>query len=104
HDGDRFLLCSDGLHGELAHDEILDLAARHSASRALADALVAQAIARGGHDNVTVAVVACCEEEGDPTRPYDSGMIAALRAEVAATTAATAADPDAAAPQKPPKV
>jgi protein phosphatase len=56
--GDIFLLCTDGLHGELddtsisrlLHDSGRDLGA---ASRALVDA----ALEAGGHDNVTAVLV-----------------------------------------------
>jgi protein phosphatase len=56
--GDTFLLCSDGLHGELDDDEIAALlrACPHpsEAARWLVDA----AIGKGGRDNVTAVVVA----------------------------------------------
>ncbi len=53
--GDRFLLCSDGLHGYLHEDEIgpvLELGARAAAPR-----LIDLANARGGRDNITAIVV-----------------------------------------------
>jgi PPM family protein phosphatase len=54
--GDRFLLCSDGLHGELPDEVILSLLALADPQHA-AEALVAAANDAGGHDNVTVVVV-----------------------------------------------
>jgi PPM family protein phosphatase len=54
--GDQFLLCSDGLSDLVAADEIRDMlkaADPHAASAAL----IALAKERGGHDNITVAVV-----------------------------------------------
>lgn len=53
--GDRFLLCSDGLHGYLSEEEIgpiLDLGAH-----AAADRMIELANQRGGRDNITAIVV-----------------------------------------------
>lgn len=61
--GDSFILCSDGLTGYLDAAEILALVARQE-PKAAADALVDQALERGGLDNVTVVVVRC-----DPREP-----------------------------------
>ena len=56
-DGDRMLLCSDGLHSVLSEAEIREIleAYPHDA-RAACAALVAAANARGGPDNVTVVL------------------------------------------------
>ena len=54
--GDRFLICSDGLHGELPDEVILSLLAIANPQHA-AEALVAAANDAGGHDNVTAVVV-----------------------------------------------
>jgi PPM family protein phosphatase len=54
--GDQFLLCSDGLSDLVAADEIRGALAAHDPHAASA-ALVALARERGGHDNITVAVV-----------------------------------------------
>ena len=53
--GDRFLLCSDGLHGYLQKDELVTVLA-HEPERA-AERLVTLANQRGGHDNITALVV-----------------------------------------------
>ncbi len=54
--GDRFLLCSDGLHGEVGHAAIESiLAGAPSPERACAS-LIEAALRGGGNDNVTVAV------------------------------------------------
>ncbi len=54
--GDRFLLCSDGLFGELPDEVILPLLAVGAPQHA-AEALVAAANDAGGRDNVTAVVV-----------------------------------------------
>ncbi|HET6470116.1 MAG TPA: protein phosphatase 2C domain-containing protein [Geminicoccaceae bacterium] len=55
--GDLFLLCTDGLTGELEDDEI---AARLGSNppEAAAEALLAEALTRGARDNVTLVLVA----------------------------------------------
>jgi serine/threonine protein phosphatase PrpC len=55
--GDRFLLCTDGLHGYLRDDdEILELVGRDSLEASV-EAAVALANQRGGRDNITAVVV-----------------------------------------------
>ena len=54
--GDMFLLCSDGLHGYLADDEVAPLAAAVQL-KDLATRMVALANDRGGKDNITAVVV-----------------------------------------------
>jgi protein phosphatase len=58
--GDRFLLCSDGLHGYLEEDELKYLLIGDRAK--VADGLVALALERGGRDNITVVVCDVVEE------------------------------------------
>ena len=55
--GDRFLLCSDGLTGELRDEEILDLLDAHQDVEDAVDALIDAALWRGAQDNVTVVLV-----------------------------------------------
>jgi PPM family protein phosphatase len=55
--GDRFLVCSDGLTGELEDSGIAALLAENPDPQAAADELVRQAVAAGGHDNVTAVVL-----------------------------------------------
>jgi protein phosphatase len=52
-DGDVLLLCSDGLSGPVPDAVISGILSRQEPVTALADALVAEANARGGPDNVT---------------------------------------------------
>lgn len=55
-DGDRLLLCSDGLYSMLENDEIAAVMRRVSDPQRCASTLVNGAIAAGGHDNVTVII------------------------------------------------
>jgi protein phosphatase len=54
---ERFLICSDGLTGELTDDLLALVLAEESAPQAAVDRLIAMALAAGGRDNVTVVVV-----------------------------------------------
>jgi serine/threonine protein phosphatase PrpC len=55
--GDRFLLCSDGLHGYLTTDkEVADLCS-DGALDECADAAIALANQRGGKDNITALII-----------------------------------------------
>jgi protein phosphatase len=71
-DGDLLLLCSDGLSGLVSPDELAALAAAHEDEAALCEALVAQANARGGHDNITVVVARFHGEGLGPAQPGDA--------------------------------
>ncbi|HET7677316.1 MAG TPA: Stp1/IreP family PP2C-type Ser/Thr phosphatase [Candidatus Limnocylindrales bacterium] len=57
HDGDRLLLCTDGLNSMLESSAIAEVLGSLVAAEAAADGLVAAANAAGGEDNVTVLVV-----------------------------------------------
>ena len=54
--GDRFVICSDGLSGNVAPEEIRDLASNPNAAAAC-QSLVELANQRGGDDNITVVVL-----------------------------------------------
>jgi len=56
-DGDRFMLCSDGLVDEVPLDEITEMMREHSAPQDIAERLVTAAKRHGGRDNITVIVV-----------------------------------------------
>jgi PPM family protein phosphatase len=66
--GERFVVCSDGLTGELEDADIAGLLAEHADPQAAADQLVRQAISAGGHDNVTVVVLDVVEVVSDGGR------------------------------------
>jgi protein phosphatase len=53
--GDRYLLCSDGLHGYLRTEEIPALAAL--GGEAAVDRFIETALERGGRDNITAVLV-----------------------------------------------
>src|SRR4051794_36576175 len=55
--GDRILVCSDGLHGQVDDAVIADVLAEGTDLRIAADRLVGLANAAGGEDNVTVGVI-----------------------------------------------
>ena len=55
--GERFVVCSDGLTGELTDAEISSLLVTHDDPQDAASALVEAAVAAGGRDNVTVVTV-----------------------------------------------
>jgi protein phosphatase len=60
-DGDRFVLCSDGLHDLVSDDEIARIASA-SRSREACTKLIALACERGAPDNVSVCVLAVHDE------------------------------------------
>ncbi len=55
--GDRILICSDGLTGELTNERIGEILAAVADPQQAADRLVHEAIAAGGRDNITVVVI-----------------------------------------------
>ena len=56
-DGDRIILCSDGLSGMIGDGQIESLAVSSATPQQAADNLVAAALTAGGADNVTVVVI-----------------------------------------------
>lgn len=63
HSGDRWIICSDGLSGEVT-DPLIEMIARHVSDREqAADELIAQALSAGGKDNVTVVIVDVLEAQ-----------------------------------------
>ncbi len=55
--GDRFLLCSDGLHGYFTSDKDVSDLCSDGDLEECAEAAVAPANQRGGKDNITAAVI-----------------------------------------------
>lgn len=62
--GDRFLLCSDGLFGEVSEDQIGSVLRRLADPDDAADELVRLANEGGGRDNITVVVVDVVDDGG----------------------------------------
>jgi protein phosphatase len=63
--GERLLLCSDGLHGELDDETIRAILTMNGKTDTVARALVERAKAHGGRDNVTVVVIDVVAGGGD---------------------------------------
>ena len=70
HPGDRIMLCSDGLCGLVPDQAIETILASHADPADCCDALVNEALAAGGTDNVTVIVV-------DPFKKMDEESLPA---------------------------
>lgn len=72
-EGDRMLVCSDGLTGEVSDDGIHRALSTLSHPQDVVDSLIQSALRSGGRDNITVVVVDASHVEGsDPetrTRP-----------------------------------
>lgn len=65
--GDRFLLCSDGLY-DLVGDDVLLATTRDVHPQVACDRLVTLAREAGGHDNISVAILAM-SAAGEPAAP-----------------------------------
>ena len=79
--GDVIVLCSDGLHGPVGDDEMLELLVRETDLEKAADGLIQKALDRDGPDNITVvlarftgeALPAPTEDEAVTFVAYDPG-------------------------------
>lgn len=69
--GDRLLICSDGLTGEVTDQVIAAVLAGESDSQAAAETLVRTAVAGGASDNVTAVVVTIAGEWAGHDNPLD---------------------------------
>lgn len=69
-DGDTFLLCSDGLSGQVTDEEI-GLVTAELEPREAADALLGLALVRGAPDNVTIVIARAGAEEVSKTSSSD---------------------------------
>jgi serine/threonine protein phosphatase PrpC len=56
-EGDRLMICSDGLTGEVRDEDIAEILGRHEGPQEAVDELVQAALRSGGRDNITVIVV-----------------------------------------------
>ncbi|HXD60102.1 MAG TPA: Stp1/IreP family PP2C-type Ser/Thr phosphatase [Thermoleophilaceae bacterium] len=66
-DGDVYLLCSDGLTGMLPEERMAEILRARSSLKQAAQALVDDANARGGKDNITVLLFKLAEEVKEGT-------------------------------------
>ena len=58
-EGDRYLLCSDGLSGPVPAQELADLLAKLESPAQIAEQLIVGANARGGPDNIAALIIDC---------------------------------------------
>jgi protein phosphatase len=84
--GDRYLLCSDGLPRELSDNQIASVLRRLEQPGEAAKALVAEARARGGNDNITVVVVDVIDDDdqakaASEALASDTGLVIAREGE-----------------------
>ncbi len=74
-DGDRYLLCSDGLSDPVSHETILDALQIPDVAES-ADRLIELALRGGGPDNVTVVVADVVDHDyGGQTQPILAGAV-----------------------------
>lgn len=79
-EGDRILVCSDGLNGELDDQHISDILRSHADPQAAVDELIQAALRSGGRDNVTCIVL----DATNVTSDYDGAAQTAPRSAAAA--------------------
>jgi PPM family protein phosphatase len=77
-EGDRWLLCSDGLSDYVPMDDVVRVLRTNASPRAAADALVALALEAGTMDNVTAVV---CDIHLDEPSPAREGSFVGAAAE-----------------------
>ena len=58
-DGDRFVVCSDGLSGMITDEEILEIVTHHDELDKSVDRLIEVANEHGGTDNITAVLIEC---------------------------------------------
>ena len=68
-DGDRLLLCSDGLTGMVTEDQIKAILETEPDPQRASDRLIKAANRAGGIDNITVVVLDAIGEDDDPVEP-----------------------------------
>jgi len=73
-EGDRILICSDGLTGMLSDDDIAGILRQDGDPQSVARLLVQGALAGGGEDNVTVVVVDVLSSSKKAGSPVQDGI------------------------------
>jgi protein phosphatase len=76
-EGDRLLVCSDGLSGELEHGELQTLLLAEADPQAAATRLVHEAVLRGGRDNITAIVVDAVQVRARANRSWERDTVPA---------------------------
>ncbi len=71
-EGDRFLLCSDGLFGEINDEQIANLLRDNDNPEDAARALISAANKHGGRDNISVIVL---DVQADADQPLTEGLV-----------------------------
>jgi protein phosphatase len=74
-DGDRILVCSDGLNGELGDDQIAGILVSEADPQSAVDELIQAALRSGGRDNVTAIVVDAQTSPGPATADRTTAAI-----------------------------
>ncbi|MET3922696.1 protein phosphatase 2C domain-containing protein [Arthrobacter sp. UYEF20] len=87
-EGDRILVCSDGLNGELDDEQIATILGSEADPQAAVDELIQAALRSGGRDNVTCIVV----DASNVTNDDDGAARTAPRSAAAGESAAAAED------------
>ena len=75
-EGDVVVLCSDGVHGVLSDQDLIDIASQDSSAQEIANALVDRAIEGGTRDNATALVIRAQSVVGSR---YDGDIRASVR-------------------------
>jgi len=73
--GEKLLLCSDGLSGEVTDEAMAGILIAEPDPQEAADALLALALENGGRDNVTVVVVEIVEGGLTPDIDEETGVV-----------------------------
>lgn len=71
----RFIICSDGLHGEVDDEVIASVAAANPDPQDAVNALIGVALDAGGSDNVTVAVVDIHDDDQPAHYRWEGGKL-----------------------------
>ncbi len=96
--GDVLLLCSDGLTSMVSEDRMEEILRRASTLKRAGQALIDEANAAGGRDNITVvlALIEDAAADGAASAPSDGGLVEETGRLEPVAVAATAAPPAAA--------
>lgn len=76
-EGDRLMVCSDGLTGEVSDEAIHRMLSTLGHPQDAVDALIQAALRNGGRDNVTVVVVDALQVSADASVSADTGQLTA---------------------------